>query len=147
MCKLLVIDDNHIDHMILETLFEHFKLFEGNIHSEDGRISLETLKKNRDNVRRLPDLILLDLYMQNFSGWDFLKQFKKVYRTFKKKIDIVITSTSINPDDMLKTKSYPFVKGFLIKPLTVETLEELNNEYKAKKIRDKKLKSSMAGSK
>ena len=134
MSKLLVIDDDHIEHMILQSLFTHYKLFEDNIHSEDGKISLDMLKKNRTDASRLPDLILLDLYMPNFSGWDFLTQFNKIYRTFKKKIDIVITSTSINPADMLKSKSYPFVKEFFIKPLTIETLEELDSEYRAKEM-------------
>ena len=134
MCKLLVIDDNHMEHMILQTLLTHYKLFEDNNHSEDGKLSLDFLKKNRADEKSLPDLIFLDLYMPNFSGWDFLNRFNRIYRTFKKKIDVVITSTSINPDDMLKSKSYPFVKGFFMKPLSIETLEELNNEYSTREM-------------
>jgi response regulator of citrate/malate metabolism len=134
MCKLLVVDANHVDHMILQTLFSHFKLFEDNCHSEDGKSSWNSLWKNRANEKDLPDLILLDLYMPNFSGWDFLSKFNRAYSAFKKKIDIVITSTSINPEDMERSKSYPFIKGFFIKPLSIETLEELNNQYNAKEI-------------
>jgi CheY-like chemotaxis protein len=97
MCKLLVIDDNHMEHMILQTLLTHYKLFEDNNHSEDGKLSLDFLKKNRADEKSLPDLILLDLYMPNFSGWDFLNRFNRIYRTFKKKLTLLLLQHQLIP--------------------------------------------------
>ena len=131
-----MIDDNQMDHFIMQRLFQHCQLFKDNDYSEDGRLSLNTLRKNHSDEKNLPDLILLDLNMPNFSGWDFLTQFQKLYPKLKKKIDVIIVSSSFNPVDILKSKSYSFVKQFITKPVSIEVLESLNRLYKGKKVQN-----------
>lgn len=130
MCKLLMIDDNQMEHLIMQKMLAHYNLFSGGEHSEDGKGTLDFIKNNHAEAMKLPDLILLDLNMPEFSGWDFLKNFKNLYPTLQKKIDIFIVSSSVDPHDRSRSEDYPFVKGFLIKPLNKETLINLYSAYK-----------------
>jgi CheY-like chemotaxis protein len=130
-----MIDDNKMEHLILQKMLSHYNLFKGaGEHSEDGKVTLDFIKSNRSEAENLPDIILLDLNMPKFSGWDFLRNFKNVYPTLKKKIDIFILSSSIDPMDQKRSRDYPFVKGFFIKPLHKDTLIDLYSAYKVRQM-------------
>jgi len=125
MSKLLMIDDNPIEHLIMQRVFKHLELFEGAKYMLDGGIVIEDLEKNVENVSQLPDIVLLDLNMPGFSGWDFLNKFKLLYPYIKKNIDIYIISSSIDRIDHHRSKGYPFVKDFLTKPIQTSHLKAL----------------------
>lgn len=130
MCKLLMIDDNHIEHLIMQRMLESYKLFNNTEHSLSAKVVIDDIKKNSSDADNLPDIIFLDLQMPEFNGWDFLNKFKKLYPLLKKKIDVFILSSSINPEDELKTQEYPFVKAFFSKPMKKDTLINLYLSYK-----------------
>lgn len=125
-----MIDDNHIEHLIMQRMLESYKLFNNTEHSLNAKLVIDEIKKNSSDVDNLPDVIFLDLQMPEFSGWDFLKKFKKLYPFLKKKIDIFVISSSINPEDKLKTQEYPFVKAFFSKPMKKDALINLYLSYK-----------------
>lgn len=68
-----------------------------------------------------PDLILLDLHMPDIDGWKFLEMMEElnIY------IDVVIVSSSIDPGEHSKAKSFLCVKDFYTKPLTTEKVNQL----------------------
>lgn len=68
-----------------------------------------------------PDLILLDLHMPDIDGWKFLGMMEElnIY------IDVVIVSSSIDPGEHSKAKSFLCVKDFYTKPLTTEKVNQL----------------------
>ncbi|APG59398.1 response regulator [Christiangramia salexigens] len=83
------------------------------------------------NQPSLPDVILLDLNMPIMDGWQFLDEFIKI--PCDKQITIYIVSSSINPDDMERAKSYDKVSTYLIKPITPTQLQLiLSNENTTK---------------
>ncbi len=125
-----MIDDNHIEHLILQRMLESYKLFNNTEHSLSAKVVIDDIKKNSSDADNLPDIIFLDLQMPEFNGWDFLNKFKKLYPLLKKKIDVFILSSSINPEDELKTQEYPFVKAFFSKPMKKNTLINLYLSYK-----------------
>ena len=63
----------------------------------------------------LPDLILLDLNMPLMDGWEFLDAVAELSIT--EKVCVFILTSSINPDDIEKSKGYEEVKGYFSKPL------------------------------
>ncbi len=68
-------------------------------------------------------LVLLDLNFQNGkSGWDFLDE----ARLQSLDAPVIILSSSINPEDVNKSKQYPKVLDYLVKPLTVNTLHQFS---------------------
>ena len=68
-----------------------------------------------------PDLILLDLHMPDIDGWRFLEMMEEL-NIF---IDVVIVSSSIDPGEHTRAKSFFCVKDFYTKPLTIEKVNQL----------------------
>lgn len=60
--------------------------------------------------------------MPLMDGWQFLDKLETLYPLLDKNIDIFILSSSTNANDINRSKSYPYVKGFCSKPLTEEML-------------------------
>jgi hypothetical protein len=61
------------------------------------------------------------------DGWNFLSTFEDLLPYLTKQIDIFIITSSINPNDRLRSQAYRFVQGFFSKPLTVEILLDISN--------------------
>ncbi len=129
MSKVVMIDDNQMEHLIMQKMCDRYELLPDLTHCDDGREILEFLKKNQAKPEELPDIIFLDLNMPQFSGWQFLDQFKKLYPFIKKTINIYIFSSSVDKADKLRSKLYPFVKDFYQKPIKRENLELLFCSY------------------
>lgn len=131
MCKLAVIDDNPLEHFIIQKILSNYGLFPDRIHLSDARQLLPLLGNSLTDFSMLPDVIFLDLNMPEFSGWDFLKQLSSIYDLINKPLDVFILSSSINDEDLVRSRSYPFVKDFLNKPVQIETLKNLHSSYMA----------------
>lgn len=130
MCELLLIDDNPMDHLIMQKMLNRYELFKDSAHCLDGRIIVEFLTEYQSQPEHLPDIIITDLNMPHFSGWDFLEQFSALYASLHKTIDVYVLSSSPNPADVTRATRYPFVKDFYRKPVTRECLERLYLKYR-----------------
>jgi len=128
MCEnLFYIDDNEYDHLIVGSLIKTYTDCKRTSFFFNGREALDILNKNSLNARELPDVIIVDLFMPGFSGWDFLDAFTKIYPALCKKIKVFILSSSIKREDIEHSKNYSFVQSYITKPLTQVLLQKLNN--------------------
>ncbi len=117
--KCLVVDDNEeITHAILT-------FFETKNHScrviNDGKDALEVIK-NEDF-----DLILLDLAMPVFSGYDIIDELEASNMLRPKNI-VVITASQPNEPKHKKILEQG-IKDILFKPISLERLKELVNTF------------------
>lgn len=126
MSKLILIDDEPIFHKIVQMTLKHSELSNHATYSADGEAVLDYLEEKSEESNLLPDYIFVDLYMPRFSGWDFLNRFQKIYRNLKKNINIYIVSSSIDPRDIDRSKTYPFVTTFISKPVMKQVFEEIS---------------------
>src|ERR1700749_2246245 len=117
MVNFLMIDDNPIEHMIMQRLFDKFHLFPGAEHSTDARSCMDSIGSHYLTPKTLPDVIFLDLNMPEFTGWEFLEEFNGIYKKMKKPVDVYIMSSSINPEDRKLVNKYDFVKAMISKPI------------------------------
>lgn len=95
----------------------------------NGQEALDNLKAIITSDDALPDVIILDLNMPVLDGWQFLDQFIKI--PCKKKIVLYIASSSVDPADTLKAKSYEIVSDYIIKPISIKKLTSVLNDFKA----------------
>jgi len=128
MKKLIFVDDSPLDHYILKRILRKHELdYEVNCTS-NGEEVLHFLEQHKWDRELLPDVILLDLYMPLFNGWEFLDKAQQLYNSLSKPVKIYILSASIDPLDINRAKQFPAVKSFVFKPITKESLQKLVDE-------------------
>ena len=126
MSKLILIDDEAIFHKIVQMTLKHSELSNKATYSMYGEAVLDYLEEKSSETTSLPDYIFIDLYMPRFSGWDFLNRFQKIYQNLKKNVNIYIVSSSIDPRDIDRSKTYPFATTFISKPVMKEVFDGIS---------------------
>ncbi len=122
MSKVFIIDDDPIHQRIAQIMIGKHQLFDHHTSYTDAERALDYLKENVRNADSLPDVILLDLNMPVIDGWDFLEAFAKFQNEISKSIRIFIVTSSVDEKDKLRSQAYPFVKGFISKPLSPDII-------------------------
>ncbi|MBQ4818469.1 response regulator [Aquimarina sp. MMG016] len=118
-----IIDDDPIFVFGVKKIMELIGFCESVMVFRNGNEALNNLKAIISAHEKLPDVILLDLNMPILDGWQFLDEFIKI--PCKKKIMIYIVSSSVDPEDTLKAKSYERVSDYIVKPVTVQKLKDI----------------------
>jgi CheY-like chemotaxis protein len=126
MCKLVLIDDEPIFHKIVQMTIKNSTLSNQATYSFDGEVVLDYLEEKKSDSESLPDYIFIDLYMPMFDGWDFLNRFQNIYQSLKKNINIYVVSSSIDPVDISRSKSYPFTTTFISKPVMKDIFDSIS---------------------
>lgn len=129
VCQLAMIDDNPIEHMLVKRMCQTQQIFSNATHFSDARVMLNQLQVRNNCGTQTPDVILLDLQMPEFNGWDFLEQFENVYKSLDKKVCVYVFSSSIDPADKKRSQEFSFVSDFISKPMRKETLHMIYEKH------------------
>ena len=114
MKNVLVVDDNVNFINMLTRYFKDSNKINIKYVGNDGESGLKILLENIEDI----DLILLDLIMPNKDGLYFLKKIKEL--NINKKL---IVMTSLNSDNVIKKVSNYSIEDFVLKPYSLEDLE------------------------
>ena len=125
MKKLVIIDDDPIDHFVIKHAMRGKNYFDTTTYTIYGSLILDYIEENKSNPEKLPDVILIDLNMPVFSGWDFLDRLQSMSSGIKKNIKVHVLSSSIRPSDREHAEQYPFVRSFISKPFEPYMMENI----------------------
>ena len=123
--KILVVDDDLEDHLIL---LEYFKELGNDQHVkflENGQRAITYLEQLTEDCL-LPKLIVLDLNMPILNGTQTLLQIKRDSRL--KHIPIIIFSTSENENEKRKCLSFGALE-YLVKPVTYDEGQRMVEKF------------------
>ena len=118
--SVMLVDDSKVDNFI------NCKILELNAVTSNIRVfdeatkALEFLKSNLN----IPDLLFLDIYMPSMTGFDFLTEFERLSDQVRKKCKVILLSSAFDNLELQELRKYHWVSGFIVKPLTYESLEE-----------------------
>lgn len=120
----LLIEDNLIDQLITTKLLKNtFGDFNFNVVS-DGKEGMEWLYKfNYTNNDQL--IIFLDIKMPQMDGFEFLLHYDELPDGLKKKTQIFMLSSTLDPDDLKRADENCYVKKLFSKPLSVSQFKEI----------------------
>jgi CheY-like chemotaxis protein len=127
--QIILIDDNDIDQLLHRKLIERTQI-DAIIHQfTDATKAISAIK----NGTLLPDnhqnnIILLDIKMPVMDGFQFLDAFHLLDETLKSQFTIYILTSSLNQFDISRSKSNPYVKDMVIKPINFDSLLNLLRE-------------------
>ena len=117
-----LVDDEQVFHWIADKFIENINHGLRSILLYNGMEALVYLSNSSNQV---PDILFLDLNMPIANGWKFLDEFAALEGKLDKEMDIYILSSSIDPEDHKKAESYSYVRQFISKPLTQQTIEQV----------------------
>ena len=123
--RVFIIDDDPIHQRIAQIMISKHNLFDEYFSYTEAQKAIDFLQENKKNGETLPDVILLDLNMPVIDGWDFLETFETLVKEFEKNIRVFIVSSSVDEKDVLRSKSYVAVKGFISKPLSPDIIRSI----------------------
>ncbi len=124
--SILLLDDN------LATNFIHKKFLQKANCAEqiiDFRSGINALKYLTQQGIRQPDMIMVDINMPIMSAWEFLELYENSRQITKTDTTIVLLSTSLSPADKEKADNTPVIKEVLLKPLSVESIQQTIDKH------------------
>ena len=127
--RILFVDDDPITLMLCKMVITKALFSNEIVTAKNGQEALkyyDSLKA--ENSINKPQLIFLDLNMPVMDGWEFLESFNTATYSEFHDTKVIILSSTIDPEDLEKSKKYPMVIEFLSKPISKEMLEYLKDK-------------------
>lgn len=116
--KYVIVDDDPFNNMICRMIIEDAL---GEVEINEFTKPEEGLLFIQENIKS-PAILFLDINMPTLTGWEFLEQYEKFSEEVKMQISIYMLSSSLDRRDKDKAKANKYVKGFISKPLAIETV-------------------------
>ncbi len=126
---VVLIDDDKTFNFINERIIR-MSTFAKNIQSfVNANTALKELKANvATHPEVFPMVIFLDINMPIMDGWEFLDELKSFPENILKCLKVYMLTSSIDENDIEKSKQYQVVYDFISKPLTTDKLVSLKED-------------------
>lgn len=128
--ETLIIDDDEITILILDTIINHIGVKEKPVKFTNAEVALHYVNQNNNSENTF--LILLDINLPNFNGWDFLDAINS--KKYSCEIFVIIVTSSVDSYDKEIACKYPQIIDFFEKPVDINNLIQLQNNENLREI-------------
>ncbi|MCH8558159.1 MAG: response regulator [Balneolia bacterium] len=126
--QLLLIEDNDITILITRKMIQKTANVSQIKVEKNGRDGFEYLLRCVKDKQPLPDVILLDIMMPVWDGWDFLRKIEEL--GWLKKLNIYLYTSSESHEDRNLARRYGLEDRYLVKPMGREIMGGIMRELK-----------------
>lgn len=124
--EMLLVDDDKFFTLMAKTMVTKTDLHSSPKAFENGFVALEYLKNNYTPQEKY--LIFLDINMPVMNGWEFLEGINNVGGS-PNNIFVVMVSSSVDYADIQRALKHPYVREYLIKPLSIQNMTDLKKNH------------------
>jgi len=123
-----IIDDDEIFQFITKKSFERLDRHDDLLFFLNGEDALVYMTGAIQGLNPKPDIIFLDINMPIMDGWDFLNELQNLNNIDGFKLpNIYMVSSSIDDKDLIKSKTFPIIKDYIVKPIKDVNIKEILN--------------------
>ena len=131
---IVVVDDDEASRYLVKRAIKKLDQVERFVEFEAGDHFLDVFRDHESRLREIgvappPILVLLDINMPRLTGFEVLASLKEIVGSDARTIVVSMYSSSSQAEDREDSMKYPFVKDYIVKPVTPERLSELVNKY------------------
>ncbi|NJI76139.1 response regulator [Sphingobacterium kitahiroshimense] len=128
-----LVDDNAILRVIFSNMIKSFPDFPIQINLfENALDALEYFENKKENLDPSSEIIFVDINMPFMTGWEMMDKLEEFGHDFLNLLNIYIISSSTSRTDREQIQDYPFIDGYILKPIDklklYELIRKLNNE-------------------
>jgi CheY-like chemotaxis protein len=118
---VVLVEDDPMQAFITTKMIKMTGLVESIMVFKNGKEAYDKLRTTFLSSEKLPEIILLDLNMPVWDGWQFLEEFTKI--PISSNVIIYILTSSSDPADLKRAETYNLSKNYLVKPITKDQLK------------------------
>jgi CheY-like chemotaxis protein len=126
-----ILDDDKIYQFTLTRIINHNKQAERIITFSDGEKAIQYLTDNIATNENIPDIIFLDANMPIMDGWQFIEEYANIKTEIKKKVVIVMWSSSVNPINIERASKISEISKYIIKPMKLEEVKRFFDDFES----------------
>ncbi|MCC9607082.1 response regulator [Blastopirellula sp. JC732] len=131
---IAVVDDSDVDRYLVQRVAKYLEMDAKVIEFEAGDHFFDAII---DEQRRATDfgdfpppvLILLDINMPRMNGHEVLESMQEKFGKEYNFMVVVMYSSSDFAEDKLNAMKFPFVKDYIVKPITKDQLQQAIDRY------------------
>lgn len=121
--EVILVEDDMIQVFLTSKFIERTGLVNKVTTFGNGKEAFEAMKDRSENGQPFPDIILLDINMPIWDGWEFYDAF--IQLPDSKKVLMYILTSSVSEFDLNKAKDAGLAEKYLSKPMSYDTLNAL----------------------
>ncbi|MCH7403509.1 response regulator [Belliella kenyensis] len=130
---VLLVDDDPVISTLVSKLFRKTGYFHKLWRFTNGLEALyymgHLMTLQKEYYHKKPILIILDLNMPDFNGYEFLEMFDELEQSVKERFKIIVLSSSEDHEDVHRINVNQNVQGYIIKPKNIETIDSIDKFF------------------
>ncbi len=116
--RVMLVDDNENDLLYTRIVLERCGLA---VEVQAFEFARQALQSLADGSAGGVDIILLDINMPGMDGFEFLDAYQALTDARRARAAVVMLTSSSHGADRERAMAYACVKGYVVKPIDVET--------------------------
>lgn len=122
--RFIIIDNDPVNNLLCNLAIKDAVVDADILAFTDPLKAFEYISADNESNNSM-NILLLDINMPIWSGWDFVDHFDKLYEKIKNRFKIFMLSSSIDNNDKLRAVENKNVVEYIEKPLTEEKVFSL----------------------